>query len=79
MSPFLSPFVPADGPNSTRWAGSGRGAAVDAVGRAWLTENVKRSDINRNIAEAREFFGEHAFVLPPSAFWTPERWKMKGK
>jgi D-lyxose ketol-isomerase len=39
---------------------------------------MKRSEINRHIAFAKEFFARHNFKLPPFAFWTPEEWKAKG-
>lgn len=39
---------------------------------------MKRSEINRLIVEAKEFFDEQNFRLPPFAFWTPQDWKNKG-
>lgn len=39
---------------------------------------MKRSEINRHIAEAGAFFRENRFVLPPYADWTPEDWLGKG-
>lgn len=39
---------------------------------------MKRSEINRCIVEAGEFFTRHGFYLPPFAFWTPGDWKDKG-
>ena len=39
---------------------------------------MKRSTINRSIAEAIELFDKHSFKLPPFAFWTPESWSKKG-
>lgn len=35
---------------------------------------MKRSEINRLIKEATDFFGEMNFKLPPWAYWTPEQW-----
>ncbi len=40
--------------------------------------DVKRSEINRYIAEARSFFAENRFILPPYADWTPEEWRRHG-
>jgi D-lyxose ketol-isomerase len=39
---------------------------------------MKRSEINRSIAEAGAFFAENRFVLPPYADWTPEEWLRRG-
>ena len=39
---------------------------------------MKRSEINRYIAEADAFFAENHFELPPYAHWTPEEWKQSG-
>lgn len=39
---------------------------------------MKRSEVNRYIAEAGAFFAENSFVLPPFADWTPEEWRRKG-
>lgn len=39
---------------------------------------MKRSEINRCIAQAIRFVGKHRFHLPPFAFWTPRQWKGKG-
>lgn len=39
---------------------------------------MKRSSINRYIAEARAFFAEHRFNLPPYADWTADDWKQRG-
>jgi D-lyxose ketol-isomerase len=39
---------------------------------------MKRSEINRNIREAKEFLQEMKFSLPPFAFWSPDDWKTKG-
>jgi D-lyxose ketol-isomerase len=39
---------------------------------------MKRSSINQYIAEARAFFSERQFHLPPYADWTEEEWKQKG-
>jgi D-lyxose ketol-isomerase len=41
-------------------------------------QKMKRSEINRLIVEAKEFFDEQNFRLPPFAFWTPQDWKNKG-
>jgi D-lyxose ketol-isomerase len=35
---------------------------------------MKRSSINRYIAEAASFFAENRFILPPFASWTPKDW-----
>jgi D-lyxose ketol-isomerase len=40
---------------------------------------MKRSEINRSIAEAAAFFAEHHFVLPPYADWTPDEWRQWGE
>lgn len=39
---------------------------------------MKRSEINRSIAEAAAFFAENRFILPPFAHWTPEEWRRHG-
>jgi D-lyxose ketol-isomerase len=39
---------------------------------------MKRSEINRNIAEAAAFFRENGFTLPPYAEWTPLEWRLCG-
>ena len=39
---------------------------------------VKRSEINRLLAQAVEFLKECRFALPPFAFWTPDDWTHKG-
>lgn len=39
---------------------------------------MKRSAINRCIAEAAAFFAGHCFLLPPFASWTPEDWRRLG-
>lgn len=39
---------------------------------------MKRSAINRYIAEAESFFAENHFMLPPYAAWTPEEWRQCG-
>jgi D-lyxose ketol-isomerase len=39
---------------------------------------MKRSEINREIREAKALLEQHGFRLPPFAFWTPEDWKTKG-
>ncbi len=35
---------------------------------------MKRSEINRLIREAKEFFARMNFALPPVAFWSPRDW-----
>lgn len=40
---------------------------------------MKRSEINQYITEAKEFFKELKFELPPWAFFTPEEWADKGE
>ncbi len=39
---------------------------------------MKRSEINRYIAEADAFFRQHGFPLPPFADWTREDWRCRG-
>jgi len=39
---------------------------------------MKRSAINRYIAEAEAFFADNRFILPPYAAWTPEEWRQRG-
>ena len=39
---------------------------------------MKRSEINRYIAEADAFFRQNGFLLPPFAHWTPEDWQHRG-
>lgn len=38
---------------------------------------MKRSEINRIIADAKDFLASHQFKLPPWAYWRPEDWKGK--
>ena len=44
----------------------------------WEEIDMKRSAINRYIADAADFFRENHFVLPPYADWTPEEWQQRG-
>ncbi len=39
---------------------------------------MKRSEINKLLVEASEFFSSFHFQLPPFAFWSPERWQSMG-
>lgn len=39
---------------------------------------MKRSEINRYLDEAADFFARHRFHLPPFAFWTPQQWRTVG-
>lgn len=39
---------------------------------------MKRSEINRYLAEAKEFIARHNFHLPPFAYWSPAQWKTVG-
>lgn len=39
---------------------------------------MKRSEINKLLVEASEFFSSFHFQLPPFAFWSPERWQSTG-
>ena len=39
---------------------------------------MKRSEINRCIAEAAAFFAENRFILPPYANWSPADWLERG-
>jgi D-lyxose ketol-isomerase len=39
---------------------------------------MKRSEINRSIAEAVTFFRKNLFVLPPYADWAPAQWRAHG-
>lgn len=38
---------------------------------------MKRSEINRYIAEADSFFAQNGFALPPFAHWTPGEWRQR--
>lgn len=40
---------------------------------------MKRSVINRYIFEARAFFAQNGFILPPFADWTPTQWAQCGR
>lgn len=40
---------------------------------------MKRSEVNKIIKDAEEFFASKQFHLPPWAFWTPEQWKGRGE
>lgn len=39
---------------------------------------MKRSEINRVLAEMEAFINEHRFALPPFCGFTPQAWKTKG-
>lgn len=39
---------------------------------------MKRSEINRLICQAKEFFARHHFQMPPFAHWTPADWQRVG-
>lgn len=39
---------------------------------------MNRSEINRSIREAREFFAANRFFLPEWAIWTPRDWTVRG-
>jgi hypothetical protein len=39
---------------------------------------MRRSDINKAIETAAEFFGRMGFLLPEYAFWAPEKWRECG-
>ncbi len=36
---------------------------------------MKRSEINAYLAEAKEFFAEHRFILPPWSNWSLDEWQ----
>ena len=38
---------------------------------------MKRSEINQLISEAKDFFDEMNFKLPPWGYWPPEEWQGK--
>jgi D-lyxose ketol-isomerase len=40
---------------------------------------MKRSEINRYISEAAEFFARHGFHLPPFGSWTARKWSRVGR
>lgn len=40
---------------------------------------MKRSEINRVILEAGEFFESLNFKLPPFAYWNPDQWRTAGR
>ncbi|MFO7933332.1 MAG: D-lyxose/D-mannose family sugar isomerase [Bacteroidales bacterium] len=39
---------------------------------------MKRSEINRLIKDAKDFFDSMHFKLPPWGYWPPEKWKHRG-
>ena len=39
---------------------------------------MKRSEINILIQQAMDFFGQHQFLLPPFAHWSPADWQARG-
>jgi D-lyxose ketol-isomerase len=39
---------------------------------------MKRSEIDRRIASAKDFFSKHSFLLPPFGHWSPEVWRGMG-
>ncbi|MCK9222550.1 MAG: D-lyxose/D-mannose family sugar isomerase [Limnochordia bacterium] len=39
---------------------------------------MKRSELNKFIANAISFMDQHSFKLPPFAFWSREEWESKG-
>ncbi len=40
---------------------------------------MKRSEINRQIDFAIDFFSIHSFKLPSWAYFSPDKWKTKGE
>jgi len=40
---------------------------------------MKRSEVNRIIADSKVLFAAHSFQLPPWAFWKPTDWQGKGE
>jgi D-lyxose ketol-isomerase len=42
------------------------------------SKSLKRSEINRILADAVSIFGGYQFHLPPWAFWNMEEWQSKG-
>ncbi len=40
---------------------------------------MKRSEINKNIAEAKALMAKLNFYLPQWVYWTPDEWKSKGE
>ncbi len=40
---------------------------------------MKRSEINQYIKEAKDFFKQHQFYLPPWAFFSPDEWGKAGE
>lgn len=40
---------------------------------------MKRSEINELIQDAKAFFEEQKFILPPWGYWSPEEWKGKAE
>lgn len=39
---------------------------------------MRRSEINRLLREASDFFAAHKFLLPPFAYWSAQRWRGVG-
>lgn len=59
----------------------GSAARAAARGRNTQTRNkplLKRSEINRAIDTAAQFFSKMGFVLPSYAWWPPQKWKEIG-
>ena len=40
---------------------------------------MKRSEINRTLAQAIAFFRARRFLLPPWAYWSPDQWRGQGE
>lgn len=39
---------------------------------------MRRSEINRILAQAKDFCRAHSFMLPPFAYWSPAQWAAAG-
>jgi hypothetical protein len=79
-------IMPKDWPRDCQYVKAGNACRELGIVRGRLTgrrqsgllAGMKRSEINRYIEEAKVFFDQHQFRLPPFGYWTTRQWKSLG-
>ena len=79
-------IMPKDWPRDCQYVKAGNACRELGIVRVRLTgrrqsgllAGMKRSEINRYIEEAKVFFDQHQFRLPPFGYWTTRQWKSLG-